>query len=165
MGPFQRKVHHNQTTVVVDQRKDLCINERKRIYIHYFVEERQEGGTERASALESAMVYRAVNDHSGFFVRVVRITKFDSTIKRFLRRVLPFDSSQSDFLITLKSLIGSMPIKARNSTIRAAVELWKEANPDSSITGRGAISTHKVCTRLNDDARRRRRLRRKLQSG
>lgn len=161
MGPFQRKVHCNRTVVIVNQRKDICINERKRIFIHYFVKKKQDASTNRTITVENAMVYNAVDDPGGFFVRVIRTSKFDPAIKRFLKRVLPFNASQNDFFIVLKSLVSNMPIKARNSALRAGVELWKEANPISSFPDKNSINTNKLCQYIDGESRRRRKLQRK----
>lgn len=149
----------NRLVVIVDQRKDLCINERKRIFIHYFIEKKKEVGTTRTITVENAMVYNAVYDPEGFFVRVIRTSKFDPVIKRFLRRVLPFDASQNDFFTVLKCLVSGMPIKARNSALRAGVELWKEANPISSSRGRDSISTNRLRKYIDGESRRQRKLR------
>ena len=125
MGRYKSKVRVDGITVILDHRTDLLLNWEKKIYLHYAVVHEFSQKLKRPLRFQLAITYRSLKDpkKNYYFAKVIEVTGFDVTMKKYLETVLPLGGNQAEFNTALERVMQNVPTRMRKATMRIAKDI------------------------------------------
>ena len=128
MGRYKNKIRVDGITVILDHRTDLLLNWEKKIYMHYAVVHEFSQKLKRPLRFQLAVTYRSLKDpkKNYYFAKVIEVTGFDATMKKYLETVLPLDGNHVEFNTALERVMQNVPTRMRKATMRIARDIWNK---------------------------------------
>lgn len=131
MGRYKNKIRVDGIEVILDHRTDLLLNWEKKIYLHYAVVHEFSQKLKRPLRFQLAVTYRSLKDpkKNYYFAKVIEVTGFDATMKKYLEAVLPLSGNHVEFNTALERVMQNVPTRMRKATMRIARDIWNKTKP------------------------------------